>query len=376
MGGGVDGAAAIVQLKVFALLPPRPSLTEAVTEYGLPLDDPAEGVPLIRPVAGVDRQAGWQASGAVRQRVGVAVGRRELQAGGHALLAGLVCRLGQYRRMIRRWSGVARQSRLGPVGMIEVDVRAAGGDEAQLCGPAQVDVQGLAAIGAGQDTGAGEHGAATHHAERDRAVGADLVIDPNDRREGRAAARNGQSNLAQGMDADALGVGRARDRDRAAVGGAGLAVAAVAFDRSPRVRLQRERQVTDVAHRAGAGRVRGCVGRRRGGRNDVVAERTAVRPRDEVVRRGAEHLRQRCAHAHRRADDRRAGEGSRRCAVAGGELETRRIGRKCQVDRLRLEVTAHRRGGASAVTSGEAELEMRWVLVVGSAEAAGGDAGP
>ena len=107
-------------------------------------------------------------------------------------------------------------------------------------------------------------------------------------------------------------------------------------------------------------------GRRR--RRDDVGLRAAVRPRREVVGGSSERLRSRCADRVRRAHDQCPQEGCRGGARADAELQSRRARRECEIDGLRQDVPRNGRRGACRVGGGDAELEVRGVLMVGCGE--------
>ena len=89
-------------------------------------------------------------------------------------------------------------------------------------------------------------------------------------------------------------------------------------------------------------------------------------PPDELRRDGADRV--------RGADDDRACERRRPCGAAHDELERSRRRREGEVDGLGLKQDALRVAETAGVGDGEAQLEMRRVLVVGRDERAAGDA--
>ncbi len=160
------------------------------------------------------------------------------------------------RGRVGRRPAAAGQPGVGPVGVVVVGDAVGIDDEAELRPAGQVDRQGLGRAAAGHDPAVGELGRVAEDLEAQRAVGADLVVEPDLDRERRAAGQS-QADVGRGVGPDALGVDDAGQGQRAAVAGRRLAVAAVLLGRAEAVGDDAVGEVRQVGRRSGR-RDRAC----------------------------------------------------------------------------------------------------------------------
>ena len=185
-----------------------------------------------------------------RCRVGLPAGRRGRRSGRR-------CGCGRSLRLRRGGRRRAVEARSCPVGAVEPRTVAARHDhEAQLRPGSHRHGQSDRSARAPQQTAVEALGAVGEDLEAHRAAVADLVVDPDRRREAGAAGRHREADVGRGVHTEAGGERLTADGETTTVAGGPAAVAPVALDRSPAVRAGGRLQRRQLDHLA-----RGLCGR-------------------------------------------------------------------------------------------------------------------